>query len=153
MPTTWCSASRPTTTPEPTSTNWPKVSKRPSRVWKCSAKTRSCCSPTNRSDRERSAQRPSRPHREFAHLQHRVFVSVRTLTSDADPDGLVDQHGPSDVVARPDLPVAHHRAAGNTARRIEVDEYAGRLGVDRLSQRLGGGTQRFEGNSRLRHVQ
>jgi hypothetical protein len=75
------------------------------------------------------------------HLTHRIVVAVAALTSDADPDIFVDEHGPSDVMTRTDLPIGHGWAAGTTARRVEVDEYASRLRVYRVFEKLGGGAQ------------
>jgi hypothetical protein len=68
-------------------------------------------------------------------------LAVAALTSDADPDSFVDQHSPSDVMIRTDLPIGHCRAAGTTAGRVEVDEYAGRLRVYSVFEKLGGGAQ------------
>src|SRR5437879_9895548 len=110
MPTTWCSVSPPITTPEPTSKNWPEVSKWLWRVWKCSAKAPSCCSPS-----DAGPLGPARhDHRYPRRLHHRHTDRTKQHPGETAPAMTADNHQLCGVRLLDQLvggPITHHHAA------------------------------------------
>src|SRR5262249_60115332 len=75
-----------------------------------------------------------RPNRLVARLAHTLFVSWCSLAPDGNPQRLIDQHEPRDVVVSADLAIRHDSLVRSPVGRIELDEDAVRLLAQRPAQ-------------------